>query len=153
EDPKWLQSANANAKLTQDALAAAAKLDSESPEAAVQAVKAYIDDVNAAAAAMQQVHDQNDVLRKQTLDMQTKLDGLRDSLLADFGTADKDVAATVATTKLLQAIFATVSILLGIGFAFLIARGISKPIKGITRVMETLAAGSIEVDVPYRERQ
>jgi len=151
-DRKWLETANANAKKADDALRAAVLLNGDSADVALQEIKTYIAAVNGVADAMKTVHDHNEVLRHQTLEMQSKLDEVRDTLLADFGKADEDVKSTVNTTQTLQGILAIVSVLLGVGFAFLIARGISNPIKGITGVMQALAGGRVDVDVPYRTR-
>jgi len=45
------------------------------------------------------------------------------------------------------------AILVGIGFAFFIGRGISKPVQNMTHVMEVLASGDLSIDVPDTMRR
>jgi hemerythrin-like metal-binding protein len=56
----------------------------------------------------------------------------------------------IASSGALVAGLAAISLILGIGSAFVIGRGITVPVKGMTAAMEKLARGDLETEVPAR---
>jgi methyl-accepting chemotaxis protein len=154
-DPKWLDAAHKNADLAKQAVATAqafAPADSTTAATATAAIATYIAAVNAVVTARDTVSKQNVSMSAQTLEMQTKLASARTSLLKDYSAADDAAIGGIVGTQTLQIILGIVSALLGIAFAMLIARGISKPITSITATMKQLAAGNDAIDVPHRGR-
>jgi methyl-accepting chemotaxis protein len=155
-DPKWLEAARKKADLAKqavDKVLALAPAGTNAAAAATGAIESYIATVNKVAAASDQVAKHNLSMKQQTLDMQNQLTTVRDSLLADFSKSDDAAIGTIDSTQFLQIILGTVSVLLGVVFAFLIARGISRPITHITETMRQLAAGNDGVEVPHSQRK
>jgi methyl-accepting chemotaxis protein len=60
-------------------------------------------------------------------------------------------AAALVATRRLQEIFAAVALLLGVGLAAVIGRGISGPLRALARAMRALAEGDTAVTVPARD--
>ena len=92
--------------------------------------------------------------------MQVKLDkvgelseAVRRSLTADMDSTKVGTDHTISTTIILQSILAGVGLLLGAGFAVVIARGITSPLGGMTAAMSRLAAGDKSVEIPARENK
>ncbi len=75
------------------------------------------------------------------VEIQTALD-------ADMKTTKAATDATIRSTTIAQAGIAGLSLLLGGLFAFLIGRGIVRPISGMTAIMARLAEGDRSVSVP-----
>ncbi len=75
------------------------------------------------------------------VEIQTALD-------ADMKTTKAATDATIRSTTIAQAGIAGLSLLLGGLFAFLIGRGIVRPITGMTAIMARLAEGDRSVSVP-----
>lgn len=69
------------------------------------------------------------------------------TLQTDLG--DSAVTSMNQAVTIMMAI-AAVSIALGVGLAFAIGRGISRPVKDITRAMKELASGNKAIEVPGR---
>ena len=90
----------------------------------------------------------NEQLRTEIISMQTILKGTSDSLGADFSAADKAGTALVDTTATNEEIFAAGALVVGLALAFLIGRGISRPIGSMTQAMLRLAHHDMTVEVP-----
>ncbi len=76
-------------------------------------------------------------------DVQSKsLDQLKDDTIATF---DKSVSFGL--------VLSLVALALGMVAAFLIARGITRPVSGMTTVMEKLASGDLSVAIPATEQK
>ena len=73
---------------------------------------------------------------------------IQTSLDADMKSTKSATDKTISSTTAAQAILAGMSLLLGIGFAFLIGRGIVRPVTGMTAVMAKLAEGDRSVTIP-----
>jgi methyl-accepting chemotaxis protein len=85
------------------------------------------------------------------LDMQAQLAVVRNSLMTAFDSSSTTTESLVALTSDLQEIFAVVSLLLGVACAFLIGRGIARPLTAMTAAMRKLAAGDKTVEIPARD--
>ncbi len=92
--------------------------------------------------------------------MQAKLDkvgelseAVRRSLTADMEGTKTGTDRTIGTTIVLQAVLASVGLLLGAVFAVIIARGITSPLGGMTAAMTQLAAGDKSVEIPARDNK
>jgi methyl-accepting chemotaxis protein len=94
----------------------------------------------------------NDIL-KLDVDSLRKISTAEASLTQDFDTTTKETDDTISGTIALQAAITGLIVLLGGLFAFLIARGISRPIQGMTQAMTTLAAGNLQVEVPALDKK
>jgi methyl-accepting chemotaxis protein len=84
--------------------------------------------------------------------MQDSVDNAEASLKKDFrgamGLADDKISGTVS----LQEIIAVFALLLGVVVAYLIGRGITRPLAVLTGAMRRLATGDVGFEVPGRER-
>ena len=63
-----------------------------------------------------------------------------------------DVDAAFKDVAIKQGAIALVVLLIGLGGAFLVARGITRPIKAITARMGRLSQGDLTIDTPYTDR-
>lgn len=64
-----------------------------------------------------------------------------------------DEATTVVDEATLNAVIVSlISVVMAIGLAYLLSRGIAAPIAAMTRAMANLAKGELEVDVPAKDR-
>ncbi len=61
--------------------------------------------------------------------------------------------ASLAAIEKLVIILASIALLVGVAAAFIIARGITVPIKSMTGVMTVLADGNLETEVPARDNK
>ena len=64
---------------------------------------------------------------------------------------EKTIAA-IASSKTEMLILSIAGVVIGIGIGWFIGQGISKPVIKMTEVMETLAEGNLEVEIPDRNR-
>jgi methyl-accepting chemotaxis protein len=80
--------------------------------------------------------------------MQAQLAAAATSLKQDFAASRLDSSTVLVRTKTLQIILAAAGMLLGVLLAFVIGRGIARPIAGLTSAMARLADGDKGVDVP-----
>jgi methyl-accepting chemotaxis protein len=80
-----------------------------------------------------------------------------DEIKAAIGEAFEETAAqtnqSVSATITMQGAIAIVAMLLGFAIAFLIARGIIRPLSGLTSGMKELAGGNFDVVLPGLERK
>jgi methyl-accepting chemotaxis protein len=82
-----------------------------------------------------------------------KLDGLVEVIGKNFRKTTADTDERINTTITMQEIVAGAAVLLGLLIAFLIARGIIKPLSGLTSGMKELAGGNFGVVLPGLERK
>jgi methyl-accepting chemotaxis protein len=85
-------------------------------------------------------------------DMSKLVSSARDSLLADNEAATTGAEATIDHVVMMQIIAAALSAMAGIFLAYLMGRGIVKPITAMTAAMGRLASGDTGADIPARER-
>jgi methyl-accepting chemotaxis protein len=64
----------------------------------------------------------------------------------------RDYAVEYANARSSASLVVLVTLLLGLGAAWMLARGIAAPLVGITRVMRALAAGDVTIAVPSTSR-
>jgi methyl-accepting chemotaxis protein len=69
-----------------------------------------------------------------------------------FADAQTGATAMISSTTTLQEILAAVALVLGVALAFVIGRGISNPITGMTATMTKLAGGDSSVRIPALDR-
>jgi methyl-accepting chemotaxis protein len=82
-----------------------------------------------------------------------KLEGVRDSISKALDITKAETEGRISTTITLQEVVAGAAILLGFLIAFLIARGITGPLLGLTGGMKELAGGNFGVVLPGLERK
>jgi methyl-accepting chemotaxis protein len=90
-------------------------------------------------------------MRPQLTTMQGQLDTASASLKQAFDTASANSNSIIASSSLMQEIMGAIGLLVGVGLAVLIGRGITRPLNGMTAAMTKLAAGDHTVDVPARD--
>jgi methyl-accepting chemotaxis protein len=88
-----------------------------------------------------------------TIDAVGKLDGVKESIGKSFAKTTADTESLISTTVTMQEIVAGAAVLLGLLIAFLIARGIIKPLSGLTSGMKELAGGNFGVVLPGLDRK
>jgi methyl-accepting chemotaxis protein len=88
-----------------------------------------------------------------TIDAVGKLDRVKESLGKAFAKTTADTESLISTTVTTQEIVAVAAVVLGLLIAFLIARGIIKPLSGLTSGMQELAAGNFGVVLPGLDRK
>jgi len=81
----------------------------------------------------------------------TAATGASDSLNRDFATTKDATAGMVSSTVAMQELIAGGALLLGVLIAWLVGRGIIRPISGMTAAMSRLAAGETAVEIPSRD--
>ena len=82
-----------------------------------------------------------------------KLDVMIDSIGKAFKKTTADTEERISSTVSMQEIVAGAAVLLGLLIAFLIARGIIKPLSGLTAGMKELAGGNFGVVLPGLDRK
>ena len=90
-------------------------------------------------------------MRPQIQSMQQQLAAANTSLRSAFADASASSAAIIVRSSWLQGMIATIALLIGAGLAWLIGRGITRPLAGMTEAMTKLAAGDRTVVVPARD--
>jgi methyl-accepting chemotaxis protein len=95
----------------------------------------------------------NDQMRPQILDMQQRLDTAATSLAQSFNDSRSTAFAVISSASWLQEILAAAALVFGSGLAFLIGRGIVRPLAAMTGVMGRLAEGDNSVEIPSRDNQ
>jgi len=88
-----------------------------------------------------------------TVDAIGKLDGVKESIGKAFAKTTADTESLISTTVTMQEVVAGAAVLLGLLIAFLIARGIIKPLSGLTDGMKELAGGNFSVVLPGLDRK
>ena len=92
-------------------------------------------------------------MRPQILAMQQQLDTGSALLAKGFDASRTTAVDTISSASLLQEILAVVALVIGAGLAFVIGRGIVRPLTSMTAVMAKLAAGDHAIDIPARENK
>jgi methyl-accepting chemotaxis protein len=82
--------------------------------------------------------------------MQTELGKAKDSLLRDAATTGDQALESVSFGSMVQLTLAAAGLALGLVLAFFIARGILRPLMGMTTAMTRMAAGDLTVEIPAR---
>ncbi|MGE5503591.1 MAG: methyl-accepting chemotaxis protein [Actinomycetota bacterium] len=77
---------------------------------------------------------------------------VKKSQLETFDKLEAEVQETAGTQKTTSAVLSTLATLLGVAFAWIIARAILVPINAMTSAMGELASGKLEVTVPALDR-
>jgi methyl-accepting chemotaxis protein len=136
-----------------DALAKAAPADVRTAIGPVRtALDAYGTDFAAASSAiLAQSRLFTDTLRPMIQDMQAELGRAEQTLVRDTATATRNASDAAASTARLQLILAALGLALGATLAVVLARGILRPLQGMTGAMTRLATGDHAVDVPARD--
>lgn len=75
------------------------------------------------------------------------------SVKAEQDTLGPQAVAAVESTLLTQEILAAISLLLAIAAAYIIARSIARPVQSMTKAMQELADGNLDVQVPATDYQ
>ncbi|MGA7994184.1 MAG: methyl-accepting chemotaxis protein [Bradyrhizobium sp.] len=88
-----------------------------------------------------------------TVDAIGKLDGVKESIGKAFAKTTADTESLISSTVTMQEVVAGAAVLLGLLIAFLIARGIIKPLSGLTSGMKELAGGNFGVVLPGLDRK
>ena len=88
-----------------------------------------------------------------TVDAIGRLDGVKESIGKAFAKTTADTESLISTTVTMQEVVAGAAVLLGLLIAFLIARGIIKPLSGLTSGMKELAGGNFGVVLPGLDRK
>jgi methyl-accepting chemotaxis protein len=88
-----------------------------------------------------------------TVDAVGKLDGVKESIEKSFAKTTADTDSLISTTVTMQEIVAGAAVAIGLLIAFLIARGIIKPLSGLTSGMKELAGGNFGVVLPGLDRK
>jgi methyl-accepting chemotaxis protein len=95
----------------------------------------------------------NEQMRPQILAMQQQLDTAAALLAKGFDASRTTAVDTVASASLLQEVLAVVALVIGVGLALVIGRGIVRPLTAMTGVMGKLAAGDHAIDIPARDNK
>jgi methyl-accepting chemotaxis protein len=92
----------------------------------------------------------NDTLRPLIIGMQTDLGKTRNALVQLSAATAQDAHESVSFASVVQLVLAVGGLALGAAIAFFIARGILRPLMGMTTAMTRLAAGDHAVEIPAR---
>jgi len=115
------------------------------------ALAAYSADFAATFAATQRgVGIYEAELMPQLVAMQQRLAAAVSGLTSDFAASSSSSRQIIHYSTALQAVLAGVVLVLGTLLAFLIGRGIVRPLTGMTGAMTRLAAGDTATDIPAR---
>ncbi len=85
--------------------------------------------------------------------MQAKLEELRSGQASVFEGRIESLEASIGTAMLTILIACCIAFGIGLGFAFIIARGIAGPVAAITSAMSSLAAGNLKTEVPAQSNK
>ncbi len=96
------------------------------------------------------VRAQADKSMAQSALFQKQMGAIRQAQDANLAETVANTNSRIASSNALVLGLAAMALVLGIGSAFVIGRGISGPVKGMTAAMEKLARGDLETEVPAR---
>ena len=82
-----------------------------------------------------------------------KMDGVKEAINGAFKKTTADTDGRISSTISAQEMVAGLAVLLGLAIAFLIARGIIRPLSGLTAGMKELAGGNFGVILPGLDRK
>lgn len=91
-------------------------------------------------------------IRQQVAAMATELNGVRLSIEADSAATAAAAVAAIDTVTTTETIAASAAAVIGVLLAWLIGRGIVKPITAMTAAMGRLAGGNTADEIPARDR-
>jgi methyl-accepting chemotaxis protein len=132
-------------------------------ETADAGTRAAIPPVKAALAAYAQSFDtvatgmlaSNELFRGELLPrieaMQTEMGQAKTSIAAAFTDRRQATDDMISSAELFQMILTAAALVLGCALAFIIGRGIARPIRSMTAVMGKLADGDTTVEIPARD--
>ncbi|HUN42513.1 MAG TPA: methyl-accepting chemotaxis protein [Acetobacteraceae bacterium] len=157
-DKKGPATFKTNAAHARDALATMQRIAKPEIAALVAPVQAALSNYETAfnafsSARLASETFYNEQTRPQLEAMQQKLQGALDSLAHDFAASRTTAADTVSSASWLQEIVGILALALGATLAFVIGRGIVRPLTEMTGVMGKLAAGDNGVAVPAQDSQ
>jgi methyl-accepting chemotaxis protein len=93
----------------------------------------------------------NTTMKKLGEDTGVDAGAIKDSAVKDAGAIEKETKSFIASVETFVLMLAIGGMLLGILVAWLIGRGISRPITGMTGAMTALAGGDHAVEIPARD--
>jgi methyl-accepting chemotaxis protein len=156
-DPNGPATFKTNSENASAAIAALEKAElPDSVRALVTAVKAnladYVASFNSLAAGMAKSDELfwKD-MTPQTIDMLARMERAKASLTQGADAAKAETFANIDLTISTQEIVGGVALILGILVAYFIGGSIVKPVVGMTRAMQQLAAGDHAVEIPSRD--
>jgi methyl-accepting chemotaxis protein len=115
------------------------------------ALSAYASAFSATSDALQKAADISDSqLRPQVIEMQKQLATTAASLSEAYVRSRDETNGLLASTSLTQEVLAGLGLAVGATLAFMIGRGIVRPLAGMTGAMTKLAAGDKTIDIPSR---
>jgi len=82
-----------------------------------------------------------------------KIDGIKEAITKALANTRAETDDRIGTTITQQEITGGIAALLGLAIAFLIARGITRPLSGLAAAMKQLAAGDFGVALPGLDRR
>lgn len=155
-DKKGPATFKTNAEHARTALAALQRIANPEIAALVAPVQTALDNYEAAFTAFSSARlaseaFYNEQTQPQLQAMQQKLEVALESLAHDFAASRTTAADTISSASWLQVIAGIVALALGSALAFVIGRGIVRPLAAMTGVMGKLAAGDHGVEVPARD--
>ena len=120
-------------------------------KAALQAYARVFDDVSTGMLKSRGLFETKlrPVIAGQTQQLLAAVESQTRDFTAAKQTSDQAIAATMNT----QAVIAPVGLLLAVMFAWLIARGITRPVSAITRAMSELSTGRWDTAIPGVDRR
>jgi methyl-accepting chemotaxis protein len=92
-------------------------------------------------------------MRKHADEIEVLAEKLRSSQSEALKQQQDQSDAAVSRTQTMVTGFAIGGLILGLAFAWLIARSITKPVAGMTNAMSTLAEGNLEIEIPARDNK
>jgi methyl-accepting chemotaxis protein len=95
----------------------------------------------------------NEQLQPPIVAAQGQLDTALTSLTQSFDESRTIAQTTISNASLLQMVLAAAALVIGVGLAFLIGRGIVRPLTGMTDAMGKLAAGDHNTAIPALENR
>jgi methyl-accepting chemotaxis protein len=157
KDPKGPATFSKNNAMAVEALAAFEKLDVPGMAPFIAPVRAaltaYADAFSVTAPAMLALAAAYDSEQRPTVTgMQDELSKTDESLSQDAATAAAISADLQNFTTVAQMVVAALGLVVGILLAFIIGRGIVRPLTGMTDTMVTLAGGNHDVAIPATDR-
>jgi methyl-accepting chemotaxis protein len=93
----------------------------------------------------------NDEMSPRIEAMQKELGQAKTSLGSSFTITRQETIDIISDTELWQAILTAVALVIGGALAFIIGRGVARPIRAMTGIMGKLADGDTTVEIPARD--
>jgi methyl-accepting chemotaxis protein len=155
-DPKGPATFKTNCDKAEAALARLDNTTDKDTRAAIAPVKAalaaYAQSFDASATSLTEAGKLfGDELMPRIEAMQKELGQAKVLLAAAFVDRRQETADMIANANLLQVILTAVALVLGSVLAFVIGRGIARPIRSMTVVMSKVAGGDTTIAIPARD--